>query len=136
LTFLGFNTNGADGVFGPRTRDMIAAWQKARGEVETGFLSGAQLQALLKEAAPAIRKFEIDQSNLDQQRRAAGARKKAADDAKKAAGEEGEQNPAAASKGETEGTRGAQGITCQDDHGTRVFMADRTSCPSGLTPAP
>ena len=30
MTALGFDTQGVDGTFGPRTRDMIAAWQKAR----------------------------------------------------------------------------------------------------------
>ncbi len=32
LTSLGFDTQGADGVFGPRSRDMILAWQKARNQ--------------------------------------------------------------------------------------------------------
>ena len=30
LTSLGFDTRGTDGFFGPRSREMIAAWQKAR----------------------------------------------------------------------------------------------------------
>ena len=32
LTSLGFDTRGNDGVFGPRSREMIAAWQKARNQ--------------------------------------------------------------------------------------------------------
>ena len=30
LISLGFGTRGDDGVFGPRSREMIAHWQKAR----------------------------------------------------------------------------------------------------------
>lgn len=61
LTALGFNTTGTDGVFGKRTREMIAAWQKSRGDTATGFLTGPQNQALLQSAAPAIAKFDDDQ---------------------------------------------------------------------------
>lgn len=60
LTALGFNTGGADGVFGTQTRDMIAAWQKARGAPPTGFVTGEQNQILLKDAAPAISRFDDD----------------------------------------------------------------------------
>ena len=42
LTALGFGTAGTDGTFGPRTREMIAAWQKARNNPPTGYLTGAQ----------------------------------------------------------------------------------------------
>jgi serine/threonine protein kinase/peptidoglycan hydrolase-like protein with peptidoglycan-binding domain len=58
LTALGFDTGGTDGTFGTRTREMIAAWQKARGDSGTGFLSGRQNQALLNEAAPAVSRFD------------------------------------------------------------------------------
>lgn len=51
LTALGFNTRGADGVFGTHTRDMIAAWQKTRGAPPTGFVTGEQNQILLKDRA-------------------------------------------------------------------------------------
>lgn len=61
LTALGFNTAGSDGVFGKRTREMIAAWQKSRGDTATGYLTGLQNQALLQSAAPAIAKFDDDQ---------------------------------------------------------------------------
>ena len=46
----GFDTRGSDGAFGPRSREMIAAWQKARNQPATGFLTAAQQQALLREA--------------------------------------------------------------------------------------
>ena len=76
LTALGFGTGGADGVFGPRTRAMITAWQKARNQPQTGFLTGAQFQALLKAAAPAIARYDEEQKKLDEER-AKEARRKA-----------------------------------------------------------
>ena len=53
LTSLGFDTHGTDGVFGPRSREMLQAWQRARNQPATGFLTAAQQEALLKEAPPA-----------------------------------------------------------------------------------
>jgi len=54
LSSLGFDTRGIDGAFGSRSREMIAAWQKAHDQPPTGFLSGSQQLALLNEAAPAV----------------------------------------------------------------------------------
>jgi hypothetical protein len=54
LTSLGFDTLGGDGVFGPRSREMIANWQKAHNQRATGFVTSAQRQALLQEAATAL----------------------------------------------------------------------------------
>ena len=58
LTSLGFDTRGTDGIFGPRSREMLSAWQKARNQQVTGFLNTAQQEALLKEAAPALSKHD------------------------------------------------------------------------------
>ena len=60
LTALGFDTRGTDGAFGPRTREMIAAWQKARNHPETGYLTAAENQALLREAQPALQRLDED----------------------------------------------------------------------------
>ncbi|MDP2329556.1 MAG: peptidoglycan-binding protein, partial [Reyranella sp.] len=76
LTSLGFDTRGADGAFGPRSRDMIAAWQKARNHPATGFLTAPQNQVLLREAAPAIARYD------EQQEKAAEAKRKAEEEAK------------------------------------------------------
>ena len=65
LTSLGFDTQGFDGVFGPRSRDMILGWQKARNQPATGFLTAAQQQALLSEAAPALAKYDDDLKKAD-----------------------------------------------------------------------
>lgn len=58
LTSLGFDTRGDDGVFGPRSREMIGRWQKARDQAPTGFVTRAQQQALLREAAVALSKYD------------------------------------------------------------------------------
>lgn len=65
LTSLGFDTRGGDGVFGPRSREMIANWQKAHNQRATGFMTGAQQQALLKEAATALSKYD-EQNKAEQ----------------------------------------------------------------------
>jgi peptidoglycan hydrolase-like protein with peptidoglycan-binding domain len=65
LTALGFDTRGADGVFGALTREMIAAWQKARGLAPTGFVTGEQNQALLKEAAAALSRFDDERRKVN-----------------------------------------------------------------------
>jgi peptidoglycan hydrolase-like protein with peptidoglycan-binding domain len=54
LTALGYDTRGTDGVFNPRTREMIGAWQGAKGYPATGFLTAGQYEAVLREAAPAL----------------------------------------------------------------------------------
>lgn len=53
LKTLGFDTLGVDGTFGPRTRDMIGAWQKSHNRPVTGFLSATQKDSLLNEASLA-----------------------------------------------------------------------------------
>ncbi|MBV8192437.1 MAG: protein kinase [Alphaproteobacteria bacterium] len=83
LTALGFDTGGSDGVFGPRSRDMITAWQKARNQPATGFVSAAQLPALLKEAAAAVAKFDDDQK-IKEQKKAEEEKSKKVDEAAKA----------------------------------------------------
>ena len=45
-----------DSFFGPRTRAMIKAWQKAQGLPDTGFLTEPQLATLFQQAANALPK--------------------------------------------------------------------------------
>jgi peptidoglycan hydrolase-like protein with peptidoglycan-binding domain len=85
LTALGFNTNGTDGTFGARTREMIAAWQKARNNPSTGYLTGAQNQALLREAGPAIARFDDEQKKQEEAKKKAEEEKTKAEAAAKAA---------------------------------------------------
>ena len=56
LTALGFRTAATDGNFSARTREMIAAWQKTHNDPPTGYLTGAQSQALLRDKARTLEK--------------------------------------------------------------------------------
>jgi serine/threonine protein kinase/peptidoglycan hydrolase-like protein with peptidoglycan-binding domain len=96
LTSLGFNTGGADGSFGPRSRQMIAAWQQKDGAPATGFVSAAQNADLLRTSASALARWEADQKKLeDDKKQAADARQKAEDDAKSKAAVAATASPAA-----------------------------------------
>ncbi len=68
LTALGHDTYGTDGVLGSRTRAMISAWQKSRGQVDTGYLTASDVALLWLGAAPALAHYER-QVALDMQRR-------------------------------------------------------------------
>ena len=61
---LGFDTHGSDGVFGPRSREMIASWQRARGQPDTGFLSAPQQATLLREASVETARKPADQQRV------------------------------------------------------------------------
>lgn len=47
LTRLGYSTGGADGSWGRSTRNAIATWQRDTGGKVTGYLTEAQLRALI-----------------------------------------------------------------------------------------
>lgn len=64
LTSLGFSTGGTDGVFGARSREMIAAWQKKTGRAATGYLTHDQQATLLRDAAPALARYDEEQKKL------------------------------------------------------------------------
>ena len=84
LTSLGFDTRGNDGAFGPRSREMIAGWQKARSLPPTGFLNAAQQQALLREATAALGKYDTEQKKLEEDKKKADEAKRKADEEAKA----------------------------------------------------
>jgi serine/threonine protein kinase/peptidoglycan hydrolase-like protein with peptidoglycan-binding domain len=73
LSALGFDTGGTDGTFGAHTRDQIAAWQKSRNYPPSGYLTGAQNQALLREAAPAVARFDDEQKKKADEEKAKAA---------------------------------------------------------------
>jgi serine/threonine protein kinase len=127
LTSLGFDTHGADGVFGPRSREMITDWQRARNQPATGFLIAAQQQALLSEAAPALAKYDDDQKKAEEARR----KEEAAARARAAAS----SPPATSYPSRTPSGGGGGGLSCQDTSGRRIEFPGATSCPYGLTPA-
>ncbi|HKV15444.1 MAG TPA: cell envelope integrity protein TolA [Reyranella sp.] len=113
LTSLGFDTRGADGVFGPRSREMILGWQRARGQAATSFLTAAQEQALFKEAASALAKYDQDQKTAEETRR---------------------RDDAAARARNAAPPPSYGGVACQDLSGRRIDFPNATSCPYGLTP--
>ncbi|MBI2742017.1 MAG: protein kinase [Rhodospirillales bacterium] len=120
LTSLGFDTLGADGVFGPRSREMILGWQKARNHPTTGFLTAAQQQALFSEAAPALAKYDDDLKKAD-----AAAKARAATAPPPSPTPAPPQPRASSSSG---------GVSCQDSSGRRMDFPGASSCPWGLTP--
>lgn len=73
LTSLGYDTRSSDGTFGQRSREMIAAWQKARGHAATGYLTAAQVPALLREAPPVASSAARPHSSMSSGPRQAGA---------------------------------------------------------------
>ena len=77
LTSLGFDTRGTDGLFGPRSREMISSWQKARNLPATGFLTGTQQQALMREAAIALSKYDDEQKKVEERKNAEVTKRKA-----------------------------------------------------------
>jgi len=62
LNSLGHEMPTVTGYFGPRTRAMITAWQKAQGLPETGYLTEAQLAALRQQAAVALANYDQTQT--------------------------------------------------------------------------
>ena len=79
LGALGYNAGNIDGNLRSRaSREALMAWQKSRNEPATGHLTGLQNQALLRDAAPAIARFD------EEQRKAEEARRKAEEDKAKA----------------------------------------------------
>jgi peptidoglycan hydrolase-like protein with peptidoglycan-binding domain len=84
LTSQGFDTRGSDGAFGPRSREMIAGWQKARSLPPTGFLNAAQHQALMREAATALGKYDDEQKKLEEDKEKTDEAKRKADEEAKA----------------------------------------------------
>jgi serine/threonine protein kinase len=115
LTSIGFDTHGADGVFGPRSREMIMSWQQARRQPATGFITAAQQQALLSDAAPALAKYDDDQKKAE-----AAARARAATAPSPAPF----PAPSRAS---------GYGVSCQDTSGRRMDFPNASDCPYGLT---
>ena len=76
LTSLGFDTRGNDGIFGPRSREMIVGWQKKANAPATGFLTAAQRDQLLRAAAPAVTRWDEEQKKIEEQKKTEDEKKK------------------------------------------------------------
>jgi serine/threonine protein kinase len=73
LVALGFGISPLDGTFSSGLRNMIGAWQKARNQPATGFLTGTQDHALLQEAAAAVTSFDDEQKKIGEEKKKAAA---------------------------------------------------------------
>jgi hypothetical protein len=73
LVALGFGISPLDGTFSSGLRTMIGAWQKARKQPATGFLTGPQNQTLLQEAAAAVTRFDDEQKKIEEEKKKAAA---------------------------------------------------------------
>jgi serine/threonine protein kinase len=73
LSALGFPTGGTDGVFGSRSREMIAAWQKKNGRPATGYVSAQAQRELLREAQPALARYDDEQKKASETQNQAAA---------------------------------------------------------------
>ncbi|HEX2887469.1 peptidoglycan-binding domain-containing protein [Vineibacter terrae] len=95
LSSLGYGTQGTDGTFGPRTRQMIAAWQKGQGAPETGYLTAGELAALRQQAATALARYDDEQRKIEEDRRRADAdaRRQQEEDARRRAEEDQRRQP-------------------------------------------
>ncbi|WP_323784468.1 peptidoglycan-binding protein [Thalassovita sp.] len=61
LSLLGFNTGGADGIFGRATRAAISSYQTSRGYADTSYLTAQQRGRIQREAA----EVRVDQERQD-----------------------------------------------------------------------
>lgn len=79
LNIAGSDVGGADGLFGPRTRTGINAWQEREGYEATGYLNAAQVDALKvateAEYASHLAQIRAAAAARAEARRAAAARK-------------------------------------------------------------
>ena len=68
LTALGFDTRGIDGIWGAGTRRAIEEWQGSQGLRRTGYMDGAQIRILERQAAD--RQAEIERQREAEERAA------------------------------------------------------------------
>ena len=69
----GFDISDADGIFGPRSREMIASWQQKVGAPATGFVTQAQRDELVRGAAAAIAHWEEGRKRAEEAAKMAAA---------------------------------------------------------------
>ncbi len=68
LTLLGFDTRGADGIFGPGTRAALRDWQDSIGTEPTGFLDGTQRDELIRQSESQYLDFVAEQAREEAER--------------------------------------------------------------------
>ncbi|MGP6088350.1 peptidoglycan-binding protein [Antarctobacter jejuensis] len=68
LTLLGFDTRGADGIFGPGSRAALQEWQESIGTQPTGFLDAAQRDQLFRQSEALYQDFLAEQAREEAER--------------------------------------------------------------------
>ncbi len=63
LSFLGYNTRGIDGLFGPATRNALKRWQSQNGQAASGFLTAQDMQKLRVQAEKRAKSLAIEAAN-------------------------------------------------------------------------
>ena len=76
LAALDYEAGTADGLFGPATRAAVRQWQRGKGFTATGYLTRAQVDALMAAGRDALAAAE-QQRQAEEQRRAAAERQRA-----------------------------------------------------------
>jgi hypothetical protein len=62
LTLMGYDTGGVDGVFGPRTRTAVDAWQRDFGFAATGHLDAAVIASIEERSEAQWAAWEAEQA--------------------------------------------------------------------------
>lgn len=62
LSFLGYNTRGIDGLFGPATRGALSRWQSQNRQEASGFLTAQNMQELRMQAEKKAKLLAMEAS--------------------------------------------------------------------------
>ena len=99
LSALGFEVGTADGLFGRRTREVIARHQREKGLAETGYLTREQFEALEAVGEEVQRRAEV--VRVERERQEAEAKRQ---EAERRAAEDRRADDGAFSRAKSEGT--------------------------------
>lgn len=73
LSFLGFNTRGIDGLFGPATRAALTRWQSQNERQASGFLTAQDMQRLRAQAEKRAKRLALEAQAKQEAHEAADA---------------------------------------------------------------
>lgn len=73
LSFLGFDTRGIDGLFGPATRGSLTRWQSLNQQEASGFLAATDMHKLRAQAERRAKRLALEAQAKHEAREAADA---------------------------------------------------------------
>ncbi len=73
LSFLGFDTHGIDGLFGPATRGALTRWQSQNDQEAVGFLTAQDMRKMRAQAERRAKRLALEAQSLRQAQEAADA---------------------------------------------------------------